>query len=821
MRFVDFRRQKRRRLARKGFAQTDKVRRKDPAQVPAQASRRRHVFLFATVFLTVWAIATVSIIYRRSFPRYEYVEDQIARRNIYSDVPFEYVDSGKTRLHRQQAANAVPPVYRIEETAAVKTQRRLSELRESVTQGQTAHDTASPPPEESSDPTSARSKPVLRDTLSSKERLALESVASTSSKWLVLRELVTEAASDGLVAPAKLAGDLSETAVNNRVYLMDNLSRQRLVNLSDIGTPAEAAQRIAREFSRRFPENASVLTRALETVLQNVLTPNLKYSSEATQKAREQRAAQVPVVRRRVLAEQPLIRKGEPVTAEDLHMLEMHQEALRNQRSQAEVTRDAAVTALLCFVIVFISGYFLLLIRPEVVNHRSDVVMIATVLILQIVLNRVAADLYYAHGGSQYVMVSILPLALGSMLLSQLEGNRAAVLGGFFTSTVLALQHQGVLELFLIGGTSCFVAAVLMSRARRRYLTFRAGLGAGATVFLMNTLFLLQDLGPQPAVLQSLVPETLLLALATGVLSSIAASALLPVFEYLFGVTTDMSLLELSDLNHPLLKRLQMEAPGTYHHSLMVANLAEQASEAIGANPLLARVCAYFHDIGKLQHPDYFSENIWDRDPHQQLQPRMSTMVILNHVKEGIEFGLKYKLKKPIREAIAQHHGTSLVYYFYHRARSQQDRKAEKRKDERGSNNPVGEQEYRYPGPLPARREIAIISIADACEAASRSLDKPTPRRIADLVDNLVMKRVREGQLDHANLTFRELNVVKETIIRVLGTMMHGRVKYPSEQERDEAETVQTPPGNGTEKPSPAGKSDTEGDAPDPSGAGR
>ena len=252
---------------------------------------------------------------------------------------------------------------------------------------------------------------------------------------------------------------------------------------------------------------------------------------------------------------------------------------------------------------------------------------------------------------------------------------------------------------------------------------------------------------------------------------------LLPLLEYVFGAASDLTLVELSDLNHPLLKRLQLEAPGTYHHSLTVATLAEQAAEAIGANPLMARVCAYFHDIGKLHQPEFFTENVAQGvNPHRDLEPRMSSLVILNHVREGLALARQYKLKRPLREAIAQHHGTSLVYFFYRKALDQEK-----------PGQAVGESEFRYPGPKPRRKEVVLVSLADTCEAACRSLEQPTPGKIADKIEELFNDRVRNHELDDAELTFSELTRVREAMVRTLSTMMHARVPYPKESDREGA----------------------------------
>jgi len=273
---------------------------------------------------------------------------------------------------------------------------------------------------------------------------------------------------------------------------------------------------------------------------------------------------------------------------------------------------------------------------------------------------------------------------------------------------------------------------------------------------------------------------------------AISVSALLPLFEFIFGLVTDVTLLELTDLNHPALRRLQLEAPGTYHHSITMATVVEQAAEAIGANPLLARVCAYFHDIGKLSKPHYFTENNREGNPHDELTPRMSSLVILNHVKEGMDLARLYKLKRPIREAIEQHHGTTLVSFFYQKAQ---------KAGNGGDSSSVQEGDYRYPGPRPIRREIAILSIADCCEAAARSLARPTPERIGALVDQLVVNRVRDHQLDNAELTFAELTIVRRCIVRTLTAMMHTRISYPpSDEEKDERPAHQSVPPSTAEK---------------------
>jgi putative nucleotidyltransferase with HDIG domain len=256
-------------------------------------------------------------------------------------------------------------------------------------------------------------------------------------------------------------------------------------------------------------------------------------------------------------------------------------------------------------------------------------------------------------------------------------------------------------------------------------------------------------------------------------------------FEHLFQVTTDISWLEASDLNHPLLRRMTIEAPGTYHHSLVVANLAEAAAEAIGANATLCRVCSYFHDVGKLVKPEYFTENMnFERNPHDDLAPTMSALIIIAHVKEGVDLALKHRLNRQITDIIQEHHGTSLVYYFYKRALQQQEdaRTGGKIMNLREEDVPeVSEETFRYGGPKPQTKESAIISLADMIESASRSLEKPTPQKIEQLVNDLISQRIADGQLVECDLTLADLNLIAERFRFTLMTMLHTRIAYPKQ----------------------------------------
>jgi putative nucleotidyltransferase with HDIG domain len=236
------------------------------------------------------------------------------------------------------------------------------------------------------------------------------------------------------------------------------------------------------------------------------------------------------------------------------------------------------------------------------------------------------------------------------------------------------------------------------------------------------------------------------------------------------------------------MKRLQLEAPGTFHHSLVVASLAEAAAESIGANAPMCRVSSYFHDIGKLKKPEYFIENQGEENPHDTITPTMSALVIIAHVKDGVDLAVKHKLNPLIIDVIKEHHGDSLVYYFYHKAnelKREGEGKVEKGLEKAEDITSVNEKNFRYPGPIPSSKESGIISLADAVESASRTIRKPSPSKIKALVDELVMKRVSEGQLDNCRLTLRELMKVRESFAATLRSMLHSRIDYPKEKEKE------------------------------------
>src|SRR5881398_3456882 len=382
-------------------------------------------------------------------------------------------------------------------------------------------------------------------------------------------------------------------------------------------------------------------------------------------------------------------------------------------------------------------------------------------------------------------LYAFAPLVL-SVLLGRNHGLYAAVFVSLWSSILFGRIDASLLVISLISG---FTAVYLTLQVRRRGQLIRAGVGVGLAIWLSSLSFGMIgpiNLFPPMDNDWGMVGLQSALTLGNGIITAMIVGGALPMLEHLFQITTDVSWLELSDLNHPLLRRMTIEAPGTYHHSLVVANLAEAAGEKIGANATLCRVCAYFHDVGKLVKPQYFTENMsFERNPHDDLAPTMSVLIIIAHVKEGVDLALKYKLNQRIIDIIQEHHGTSLVYYFYKRALQMHEdaRAGGKIMKMRPDDIPeVREESFRYSGPKPQTKESAIVSLADAVESASRSLEKPTPAKIEQLVNDIIDQRISDHQLDECDLTLRDVRVIAERFRFTLMMMLHSRIAYPKQE---------------------------------------
>jgi cyclic-di-AMP phosphodiesterase PgpH len=365
----------------------------------------------------------------------------------------------------------------------------------------------------------------------------------------------------------------------------------------------------------------------------------------------------------------------------------------------------------------------------------------------------------------------IIPVCMVSILVAIAWHRELALLVGALVALVFTLAHGYGMDTFVTLAATSFSASLPCGRIRSRSRIVHIGLIAAAAAFPTT-------IGAGISCGQPLLPGLILDGLwysGGAILAGMFMTAVLPFLEKWFGIQTDISFVELSDANHPLLRQLVQRAPGTYNHSINVASLAESAAEAIGANGLVCRVGAYFHDIGKMRKPEYFVENqSAEENKHNNLVPTMSTLVIIAHVKDGVEMARQHYLPGAVLDIIQQHHGTTLVEYFFHQAT--------RRSEESGDPAEVPESDFRYPGPRPQTPEAAVVMLADAVESASRSLRDPTPARLEGLVHTISKKKLDDGQFDECSITLQQLRIIEDSLVKSLNAMYHARVKYPDQQ---------------------------------------
>ena len=455
------------------------------------------------------------------------------------------------------------------------------------------------------------------------------------------------------------------------------------------------------------------------------------------------------------------------------------------QTSVMALASDAALGAA-----VWVSaGIFLWLLQPQLIQRNSRVILICCISILTAGLAAVLlASSAWLPPPWDATIPYFLPTLLAPILATLLLGVPGGIATGGIAAAILATYANRSVPVFLNGILATTIIAYLAAHVRTRSKVTKICLLTGFAQIPIIALVALQE--QWLSFRLDLYATQLLAPVLAALVTAFLALVLLPMLEHVFNITTNISLLEFSDLGHPLLQRLALEAPGTYHHSLVVANIAQSAAEAIGANTLEARISAYFHDIGKLTKPEFFAENMFNRDnPHDQLTPNMSTLIITAHVKEGLSMAQLYKLPPCVHRAIQEHHGTTVLQCFHHKAVTSQQELALRD----ASNKPLDDSQFRYPGPRPSTSISAIICLADAVEAASRCIAKPTLANLEDLVDDIVRRRLDDGQLDACELSLLELSKVKRAFVFTLANMLHGRVAYPGNHENTNHKSAADP----------------------------
>jgi hypothetical protein len=544
------------------------------------------------------------------------------------------------------------------------------------------------------------------------------------------------------------------------VYPTEKPEATEVVKISDVlltGSKNVVKQSLLSHF-----ESAEVAERVFNW-LQPRLVETLTLDEARTQKALDEAVAEVGEMWDRYDAGQTLARGGVPLDRRHLNLLRWEYDAAVDQRTLDErLARGTAVTAMI-FMMFMIAGLCMRYRRSSAIARLKPLSMLLGLAVVT------AAISYYASVDTW--RAEIIPLLLFGMAVAVAYGQELAVLVSLALGVVVAVGIGLGLPEFLVLVGVCITAILQVGQIRSRAKLTLVGLFSGLVAVVLGIL--VSVINNQPLGIPMLT-EAVRLGLWT-LASGFLMTGLLPFIEKLFGVLTDLSLLELGDIAHPLLQELIRRAPATYNHSITVGSIAEAAAESIGARGLLVRVGAYFHDIGKMLKPAYFIENqARDHNLHQSLMPAMSTLVIIAHIKDGADLGRQRRLPQPIIDMIEQHHGTTLVEFFFGRANEQ------KGLDPNGGE--VDEASYRYPGPKPQTKEAGVLMLADAVEGASRTLVDPTPARIESLVREMAERRLHDGQFDESGLTLRELRTIERALVKALTALYHGRIKYPEQR---------------------------------------
>ena len=492
-----------------------------------------------------------------------------------------------------------------------------------------------------------------------------------------------------------------------------------------------------------------------DKIINVLVKPNLFYDNEKTEEAQQEAAKNVtPVVYKK---NQTIVEEGKPITEAQIQAL--NELGLLNN-SKFNISLYLAL-AIMVIIVMYIQNRYLKKYYKDIYNNSSKLIMINIITIMTIVFARVFSI------ASPY----LIPLACTPILLTLLLNYRISLVVSITNIILMAVAVSFNIEIIILAIVSVIVGATFLKKMQQRTDIVYSCI----YIAILNGVMTLSISALVTSNLKEILLDTAFI-LVGSLLSGILSTGLLPFFESMFDIVTNVKLLELSNPNNPLLKKLLMEAPGTYHHSVIVANLAEVATEAVGGNALLARIGAYYHDIGKTKKPYFFKENqLGKENPHDDITPELSKLLIISHVKDGLELAREYKLPKVIQDFIPTHHGKTLVKYFYLTAKN-------------NAENPddIKEEDYMYPGPKPKTKEQCILMLADSVEAAVRSINNPTKEKIENMVDNIVKDKLSSGQLDDSQLTISDVKKIKKCFLKTLNGIYHERIEYP----KDERKTV-------------------------------
>jgi hypothetical protein len=724
--------------------------------------RRNHVLLVAALaasmaisaLLTLEMARVAPLSLRGRLPQ----EGEIAEVSVKAPTDLRIVDKAASEELRRTTLDQSPAIYDFDERRAAQLTERVhaafSAARAALARG--GEPAAAPAPAD-----------AFRDALKDVAGAPLGELAVVEKSGFGQADEQGVLAALGAVAPRMIVDDMDGflQQIDKRPVIVRDVGsgrERRLAGRESVIDRSAALDALRAQVERVFPDQGRKEQRELLAVIEPLIQPNVRQNLRATDERRQAAEASLKDVVIALRKGEIIVRDGEPFTARHLLLLEgMREQSVARGQLGSFVGLSATVLVLLIVLWRFGSGSL-----QRFPREPRDALFLLSGLVATVVGTRVGLYLCDAIAERPEITALIgddpeplyfaLPIAAATMLVRLVLSAETAAVYALVVSILAGLQLHGQVSFTLYSLVGSLVAAIGVARVTQRGTLLRAGLRVG----LANALVVAAALG-------------MVLGLLSGPLAAILVSGVAPLVETIFSYTTDVKLLEMANREQSLLRQLELSAPGTYHHSMMVGHLAEKAAEAIGANALLAKVGGYYHDIGKMRRPQFFIENVTihgGENRHEKLSPSMSARIIQAHVKDGLELGRQNKLAPPIMSGIGEHHGTSIIRFFYEKAKEQAD-------PDKGDE--VQEHEYRYGGPKPQTREAGILMLADSVEAASRTLGDTSPARIQQLVQRVINNYFRDGQLDECSLTLRDLNAIARSLIDTLSAIRHERIDYP------------------------------------------
>ena len=673
-----------------------------------ESGKAKRGFVFTVIFALIYLVLVTSIAPKK----YNLTEGDIA--NVDIKAPRDTIDERATKEKENAALNKVENQYTVDPDVKVEAKENIKKLFNRIG---TINTTITDENERLDEAKKIEGFSLSEDELKIILDLSKEDIYEVKDSLIKIMDLV-------------YANDIEE----------------------DNSEQIENADRIV-----SYELNKKAISRELEGVLLNIATSQIKPNSFIDQeKTDEKKKEALKGVQKEIIKQnQTIVKEGEPITARQIEIL--RELGLLDEGFGRTYLYTYLILGIFVAVILVMQYSYLLKDKKEYYYNTKMIIMISAINLISILFAR----------GLSIISPFLIPLACGPIMITLLLDYKTSLVISSLNILLISVVVGFSPHIIILSIVNVIIGSTALKKLQQRndILYSIIYIAIVSVIVTLTTGMLVSNN------LTGIFIDAGFVVLGS-LLSGIFAVGILPFFESTFDIVTNIKLLEMSNPNHPLMKRLLMEAPGTYHHSVMVANLAEVAAEEVGGNPVVARIGAYYHDIGKIKRPYFFGENQMGKEnPHDKITPNLSTLIITSHVKDGIELAKEYKVPKILQDMIEQHHGTTLVKYFYYTMKNS----AEKPED-------IKEEDFRYPGPKPNSKEAGILMLADSVEAAVRSINEPTKGKIEEMVNNIIKDKLHSDQLVNCDLTLRDLEKIRKCFLKSLNGIYHHRIEYPTEK---------------------------------------